>query len=395
MEIKSYLDNSATTKPYSSVSEAIFSASENSYGNPSSLHKLGFENSKIIKSEKEKILNSFNSKFSKVIYTGSGTEAINLAIRGIANVKKRNVGAILTSDIEHPATLETINNLAQDGWKKEVLKVNEHGLIDISNIKETIINEEVSIVSIMHVNNEVGTIQPIDEISKIIKQINNEKKLEKQIYFHVDGIQAYKKLNFNLENINMYSFSGHKIHGPKGIGCLLIDESTRLTPQITGGGQELGLRSGTEDVSGIIGLGEAINKKIDLELIKTIRDTLLSGIKSEINDIKVNSPEESTILNTSGLCAPHILNISFLGIRGEVLLHLLEEDGIFVSTGSACSSNKKSTSHVLKAMELREKEIEGAIRFSVGALNKHSEVEYVVDRLKISVNRLRNLKRKI
>ncbi len=392
MKIKSYLDNSATTRQYENVTNVINESFYKYFANPSSLHQLGYECSVKIKNDRESILNSFRNKFSNMIFTSSGTEANNLAIRGTCNLNRRSKPIIISSSIEHLSILNTINDLSKEGWENKLLNVNSEALID-TEMLDTFISEDKSyIISIMHVNNEVGTIQPIDEIAEYIKMKNIERNKENKIYFHVDAIQSYNKIDFEYNNIDYLSTSAHKIHGPKGIGALFLKENLRLIPEITGGGQEAGLRSGTENIAGIVGFAEAIRTKIDTNKIKAIRDCLLKNIEDEILDIKVNSPKHSTTKSNKGMCAPHILNVSFLGTRAEVLLHMLEEDGIYVSTGSACSSNKKNISHVLKSMKLNNNEIEGAIRFSFGAFNEINEVEYVVDKLKKHVNRIRKIK---
>ncbi len=393
MKIVSYLDNSSTTKQYTSVIDEILNSFENNFANPSSLHQLGFESSKKLKSCKENICDYFQEGSIKVIFTASGTEATNLGIKGVASTKNRNKGKLITSIIEHPATLETVKGLESKGFQKSILNVNEEGLIKLDSFHELLTSEKADIVSIMHVNNEVGTIQPIKEIGEIISRKNLKDTKENQTIFHVDAVQSFKRLEIDMKNIDLLSISGHKIHGPKGVGALIVNDKIRLMAEINGGGQEYGLRSGTENLHSIIGFSKAIDEKIDLDLIKKFRDNLLLEIKSTINDVKINSPEESTLSSIPGLCAPHILNVSFLGIRAEVLLHLLEEDGIYVSTGSACSSNKKGNSHVLQAMGLKDSEIESAIRFSIGAFNDFSELEYVMEKLKLHINRLRKLKK--
>ncbi len=394
MRISSYLDNSSTTKQYKSVTEVMVNSFENNFGNPSSLHQLGFENSKMLKTCKKNMSAYLQDTSTKVIFTGSGTEASNLAIRGISSTKKRNKGCLITSTIEHPATLETITSLASENFQGKILGVDQKGCININNLEELLNSGKTDLVSIMHVNNEVGTIQPIEEIGELINKTNLKKNKEERTVFHVDAIQSFKRIGIDIKNIDLISLSSHKIHGPKGVGALVVKDNIRLNPEISGGGQEYGLRSGTENIHSIIGFNKAIEEKVNLQLIKDFRDKLLYEISGTIKDIRVNSPEESSLINSPGLCAPHILNVSFIGTRAEVLLHLLEEDGIFVSTGSACSSNKKSGSHVLKAMGINESEIESAIRFSVGALNELTEIEYVMEKLKLHVDRLRKIKKR-
>ncbi len=378
----SYLDNSATTKQYTTVTEKMIEVMESNYGNPSSLHKLGFESSKAIREARESLAEAVGFTAKGVIFTASGSEANNLAIRGVAKSKRRVAKRLVTTVIEHPATIETFKDLEKDGWDTEYLNVNEFGTIDLSQLKAVLAKGDVALVSIMHVNNEIGSISDIEKIGKIIKMHNEVLSKEKKIVFHVDAIQSFKKIPIPTANVDLVSLSAHKIHGPKGVGALLCKESINLPAVLTGGGQERGIRPGTENVAGIIGFGNACKVNVDVEKISKIKNYLQERILSEIEGAKLNSPLEG---------APQILNISFEGIRGEVLLHLLEEDSIYISTGSACSSNKKGQSHVLKSIGLNDEEIESAIRFSIGALNEYEEVEYVVNALKKHITRMRKL----
>jgi cysteine desulfurase len=262
--------------------------------------------------------------------------------------------------------------------------VDPWGKIDINQLKEAL-TENTLLISLMHVNNEVGTIQPIEEISKLLVELKSKP------FLHVDAIQSFGKLKLNVGKlgIDMLSISGHKIHGPKGIGAVFIRKGLKVSPLFMGGNQEIGIRSGTENVPGIVGLGVAAEKiwnDLDNHYGKLImlKERFLGRVKSEIPNVKVNS-----LQGDAG--APQILNISFMGIRGEVLLHSLEQDGIYVSTGSACSSKKNSQSHVLKAMKLKDDEIEGAIRFSFSYNNTVEEIDYAVDQLKKHVEELRKI----
>lgn len=382
MEI--YLDNSATTKPYEEVVEKMVYALSTDYANPSSLHRKGIEVEKNIKSIRKDIARSIGAKDKEIYFTSGGTESNNTIIRGVVNLYKKRKNHIISTEIEHPSVLNTLKDLEEEGFEVTYLKVNKEGKINLDELKESI-RPTTSLVTIMHVNNEIGSIQPIEEIGKYLKS------LKEKVYFHVDAIQSYGKINFRPSryNIDFMSVSGHKFHGPKGIGFMYVKESNRLKPILTGGGQEVGARSGTENVPGIYGLGEAIkivNKDLDkkIENIRNLKTLLKNEIVNNIEDIKINS-------NNEGVC--HILNISFRGIKGEVLLHYLEQKGLYISTGSACSSKKKG-SHVLNAIGINPDEIEGAIRFSLSDLNKEEEILEAVKILKESINELRIIMRK-
>lgn len=371
-----YLDNSATTKPYKEVVEKMIFALENDYANPSSLHKKGLEVEKNIKKIREDIARTLGVKEKEIYFTSGGTESNNSIIRGVLDKRKNH---IITTKIEHPSVLDTIKTLEKEGIEVTYLDVDSEGKIDINSLKSSI-KENTILVSVMHVNNEVGSIQPISEVGKYLKT------LKEKVYFHVDAVQSFGKINFKPSkyNIDFMSVSGHKIHGPKGIGFMYIKESSKVKPLFTGGGQEFGFRSGTENIPGIYGLGEAIritNENLDknIQKIDSLKNLLKSEILNNIENVKINSPED-------GVC--HILNVSFLGVKGEVLLHYLEQKDIYVSTGSACSSKKKG-SYVLNAMNLSKDEIEGAIRFSLSCFNTEEEILETIKVLKSSVEDLR------
>ncbi|KPI56874.1 cysteine desulfurase [Clostridioides difficile] len=379
MEI--YLDNSATTKPYQEVIDKMVYALNTEYGNPSSVHRKGVEVEKGIKEVRQAIAKSLGAKEKEIYFTSGGTECNNTIIRGIANLNKKRKNHIISTNIEHPSVLNTLKDLEEDGFEVTYLEVGKDGKIKIEDLKNAI-KSTTCLVSMMHVNNEIGTIQPIDEVGKCLKG------LKEKIYFHVDAIQSYGKINFRPSkyNIDFMSVSAHKFHGPKGVGFMYIKESNRLKPMLTGGGQEIGVRSGTENVPGIYGLGEAVkilNKDLDaiISKVNNLKNTLKSEIIDNIEDIKINSPED-------GVC--HILNVSFRGTKGEVLLHYLEQKNIYVSTGSACSSKKKG-SHVLNAIGLTNEEINGTIRFSLSDMNTEEEMSEVVKVLKESICDLRSI----
>ena len=382
MEI--YLDNSATTKPYKEVIEKMVYALSTDYANPSSLHKKGIEVEKNIKEIRRNIARTLGVKDKEIYFTSGGTESNNAIIRGVVALNKKRKNHIISTVIEHPSVLNTLKDLEEEGFEVTYLNVDKYGKINLEELKQAI-KPTTCLVTIMHVNNEVGSIQPIQEIGKYLKTLNDK------VYFHVDAVQSYSKINFKPSryNIDFMSVSGHKLHGPKGIGFMYIRENNRIKPMLTGGGQEIGIRSGTENTPGIYGLGEAINiinQNLDekIEKIANLKNLLKNEIVKNIDDIKINSPED-------GVC--HILNISFRGVKGEVLLHYLEQKKVYVSTGSACSSKKKG-SHVLNAMELTPDEIEGAIRFSLSDLNTEEEILEAAKKVKESVEDLRMIIRR-
>ena len=377
MEI--YLDNSATTKPYQEVVDKMVLALTTQYGNPSSIYKKGIEVEREIKEIRRNIARSLGAKETEIYFTSGGTECNNTIIRSVANLNKKTKNHIISTVIEHPSVLNTLKDLEADGFEVTYLPVGKDGKISLENLKNAI-KKETILVSVMHVNNEIGTIQPIEEIGKYLKS------LDEKVYFHVDGVQSYAKIKFRPSryNIDFMSVSGHKLHGPKGIGFMYVKENNRIKPLLTGGGQEIGIRSGTENVPGIYGIGEAVrilNQDLEgtIDKVRGIRDLLKEEILANIDNVKINSPED-------GVC--HVLNVSFRGVRGEVLLHYLEQKEIYVSTGSACSSKKKG-SHVLNAIGLTPDEIEGAIRFSLSDLNTKEEIMQTVEVLKESVSDLR------
>lgn len=388
-----YLDNSATTKQYDAVTDKIIEYMREDFGNPSSLHRLGITAEKAIKSARKSVAEAMNVRDDEITFTSGGTEADNTALIGAMSARKRRGNKIITTAVEHPAILETVNRLKNQGFSVEYLDVDEKGLVDIQGLQRAL-TEDTILVSVMGVNNEVGTIEPIREMVQIKNEYNKAKGTD--ILFHTDSVQAFGKLPVISNGVDMISVSGHKIHGPKGIGALYIRKGLMIEPYLIGGGQEKHMRSGTENVPAIVGFGLAAkiangNFENRIKSMSRVRNYLLQGIKTEIKDIKMNSPETDSLNWESGMCSPSVLNISFLGTRGEVLLHTLEQADIYVSTGSACSSNKKGQSHVLKAMGLNDTEIEGAIRFSFNEFNTIQEMEYVLEKLKTAVAKFRKL----
>lgn len=388
-----YLDNSATTKQYDAVTDKMIEYMRDDFGNPSSLHRLGITAEKAIKSARKNVAEIMGVHDDEIIFTSGGTEADNTALLGAMSARKRRGNKIITTAVEHPAILETANRLEKLGFSVEFIGVDEKGLVDTQALKRAL-TEDTILVSVMGVNNEVGTIEPIKEIVHLKDEYNKANGTD--ILFHTDAVQAFGKLPLLSSGVDLISASAHKIHGPKGIGALYIKKGLTVEPYLIGGGQEKKMRSGTENVPAIVGFGLASKIAKDnfenrIKNISKVRNHLLAGIKAEIKDIKINSIETDSLTWQSGMCCPSMLNVSFLGTRGEVLLHTLEQQGVYVSTGSACSSNKKGQSHVLKAMGLKDKEIEGAIRFSFSEFNTIEEMEYVLEKFKMAVAKFRKL----
>ena len=387
-----YLDNSATTRQYDAVTETMLQAMRENYGNPSSLHALGLAAEKEVRAARKTIAAAIGAKEETLYFTACGTESDNTVLFGAAQAKKRSGNKILVSAAEHPAILEPARKLESLGY--EVVRIGVDRLChpDMNQLAAEL-TEDTILLSIMGVNNETGTIMPISEIAKIKADYNKAHGTD--IWLHSDCVQAFGKipvdLAANYRGVDLLSLSAHKIHGPKGMGALYVRKGLNLPAFLLGGGQEQHLRSGTENTPGIIGFGKAAalamtNFDARIETMRTCRKFLLEACKAEIPDIRINSPEDET-------ACPSVLNISFLGTRGEVLLHTLEQDGIYVSTGSACTSNHASAkgSHVLNAMGLSPKEIEGAIRFSFSEFNTIEEMEYTVEKVKAAVQRFRRL----
>ena len=377
-----YFDNGATTKPAEEVVQEMAMAMVEYFGNPSSLHTLGLKSQRKLTEARESISAQLNCTKEEIFFTSGGSESNNMIIKGLA----KSGNHIITTKFEHSSVLNTLKDLESQGVKVTYLDVDELGFINFEDLTEAI-NKDTVLISIMHVNNEIGSIQNLEAIGNIIKERSKRAK------FHVDGVQGYGKIKIDVKkcNIDFYSASAHKLHGPKGIGFCYIRKGLNVNSLITGGGQEGGMRAGTENLPGCLAFVKASElsfKDLDnhynnvLDIKKYFIDKL-----SEIKDIKINSPLQDNI-------SPYVLNVSFLGIRAEVLLHMLEEKGIFVSTGSACSSKAANTkgSHVLNAIGLTDKYIQGSIRFSFSRYNTKEEVDYVIDNLKKSLQFLRRLK---
>lgn len=377
-----YLDNSATTRPFDEVIDKMSACMHEEYFNPSAVYAPAMLAGRILTETREAIASQLGGRV-KVVFTSGGTEADNLALLGTARALRGRKGHFITTKVEHPAILETAAELERLGHIVTYIGVDEEGTVDVDALVDAV-REDTALVSVMQVNNEVGAVMPIEEISRRVKEKNP------RTLIHVDGVQGFMRvpMHMNRIGVDLYSLSGHKIHGPKGIGALAMSDRARPLCIAFGGGQENGLRSGTENVPGIAGLGQAVRAfaRLDdpasdmMELKMRLRD----GILQAVPDAKVNGP-------TGG--APHILNVTF-PVKGEVLLHALEGAGILCSTGSACASHKKSASHVLTAMGVPDKEIDGALRFSLCPMNTPEEIDETVAQIRKSVEMLRAFKRR-
>lgn len=385
-----YLDYAATTPLSPEVFKAMLPYLKEDFGNPSSVHILGQRAQIAIDKAREKIAKFLNCQAEEIIFTGSATEANNLAIKGLLEnlrLKIKNCH-IITSQIEHHAVLEPCKELEKNGVKVTYLPVNKEGLVSVSDVKKAIRPNTV-LISIMYANNEIGTIQPIAEIGRRLKsKIQNQKS---KIYFHTDAVQAVNYLNCDVQKlgVDLLTISGHKIYGPKGIGALFIRKGTPVQPLIFGGGQESGFRSGTENVAGIVGLGEAINQIQNLKSksqnskIKRLRDKLIEGILKTIPGSQLNGSRKNRL--------PNNLNISFEGVEGEAMVIALDEEGICASTGSACSSRSLEPSHVLLALGLSPEQAHSSLRLTLGRYTTKEEIDKVLKVLPKIVARLRKI----
>jgi cysteine desulfurase len=374
--MKVYLDNAATTKVDAKVLEAMKPYFTQSYGNPSSLHSFGREANDGLESARNIIAAKINAEPSEIIFTSGGTESDNLAIKGAAYANREKGNHIITSPIEHPAVLNACKALEKEGFTLTILNVNGEGFIDLEQLKQQITPKTI-LVTIMHANNEVGTIQDIGAIGKICQ--------EKGVLFHSDAVQSLTKVPIDVKktNVDMLSFSAHKIHGPKGIGALYIKKGTLVRKIQDGGSQEFHRRAGTENVSGAVGFAKAAElvKAKELSYITRLRDRLIVGLQ-KIPDTQLNGPT-----GAKRLC--NNVNFVFNFIEGEAMLLHLDMKGIAVSTGSACSQRDLKPSHVLTAMGLRPDVAHGSIRFSLSRFNNAKEIDYTVKRVKDVVKNLR------
>lgn len=376
-----YFDNSATTRVYDEAIDIMVETMRNNYGNPSSLHLKGLDAEHLIKASAEKICKVLKCTPEEVVFTSGGTESNNMAIVGTALAKKRNGKHIVVSSVEHASVSAVMQFLIREGFEVTYIPSDEKGVVSPQAFADAV-RDDTILVSCMHINNEIGSIMPVAEIGRLVKQKNPS------VYFHVDAIQSFGKIDVIPKNIgaDLVSVSGHKIHGPKGSGFLYIKKGTLIRPIIYGGGQQKNMRSGTENVPAIAGLGVAVEKTFQnfdekIKGIRDIRNSLINGLTS-MDEVYSNTDTENG--------APHIASISFVGVRAEVMLHSLEDKGIYVSSGSACSSNKAKESAVLTAIGLDKKRLESTLRFSFGEDNTQEEVDYTIKIVKELLPMLRH-----
>lgn len=380
-----YLDNSATTKCYDEVVELVCRVMCEDYGNPSSMHHKGVEAEQYVRYAKETLARLMKVNEKEILFTSGGTESDNIALIGTAMAHHRRGRHLITTRMEHPAVLQTMAYLERQGFDVTYLSVDREGRIRLQEL-ERAIRKDTILVSIMHVNNEIGSVQPIAEAGELIKRCNP------QTLFHVDAVQGFGKFRIypSRMNVDLLSVSAHKIHGPKGVGFLYIRAGARVNPIIYGGGQQKGMRSGTENVPGIAGLAKAAdlvyaNLDQDVDRMYELRQKLIDGV-GRIEDVRVNGCP-----GREG--APHIVSLSVCGVRSEVLLHALEEKEIYVSAGSACSSNKPQISDTLKAIGVERDLLGSTIRFSLSVFTTAAEIEYTIQALEEMVPMLRKYSR--
>lgn len=371
-----YLDNSATTRPYDAVVERMSVSMKERYANPSSLYRAGMESEREVAAARGEVARLLARPPEQVIFTSGGTESDNMAIRGAFRAARRRGMHCITTKVEHPAVLEAFRRLEEEGAEVTYIGVDEECRLNPEELKDAV-RQDTVLISVMSVNNEIGTRMPIGEIARI----------KGDALLHTDAVQALGKEDLKKCPADLISVSSHKIHGPRGVGALIVGKGVHIPPFIVGGGQEGGMRSGTENQPAIAGFGLAASLADEhfaenLRRLETLNALLRRGITEEIKECRIHTPQDA---------CPSVLNVSFLGTRAEVILHALEAEGIFVATRSACSSGKKDRSHVLRAMGLSEKETESAIRFSFGFFNTEKEIVYTVDKLKTVVARFRRL----
>ncbi|MGD0153894.1 MAG: cysteine desulfurase NifS [Thermacetogeniaceae bacterium] len=377
---KVYLDHAATTPLHPEVLALMYEFMRDTFGNPSSVHSFGREAKKFTEEARQKVADLIGATPEEIYFTSGGTEADNIAIIGTAMARRKNGNHIITSAIEHHAVLDTFKYLGKNGFEVTLLPVDKYGMVDPDEVARAI-RKETTLVTIMHANNEIGTIQPIAEIGRIVR--------EQGVVFHSDAVQTLTKIPVNVDDldVDLLSLSSHKIYGPKGIGALYVRKGIRLQPIMHGGGQERKLRSGTENTSGIVGFGKAAEIGArDLEQesrrVKGLRDELIGRVLAEISSVTLNGHPEQRLPNNA--------NFSVAYVEGESLVLSLDLDGIAVSSGSACSSGSLQPSHVLKALGLPHEMMHGSLRMTLGRANSEEDIDYVVKSLKNIVTRLRS-----
>ena len=381
-----YLDNSATTKCLPNVAALMTQILCEDYGNPSSMHRKGMEGERYIRYAKEVIAKNLKVQEKEIIFTSGGTESDNIALIGGAYANGRAGRHIITTRIEHPAVLQTCAYLEEQGFQVTYLPVDSKGVISLRDLEKAMTRGTI-LVSIMHTNNEIGSLQPIAEAGELIHRMNP------QTLFHCDAVQGFGKFHIypKLMNIDLLSVSAHKIHGPKGMGFLYISEKAKVRPIIFGGGQQKGMRSGTENIPAIAGMAlavEEVYKDLDekVSYLYGLKEHFIQGV-TQIEGVKINGL-------TGTASAPHVVSVSIQGVRSEVMLHALEDKGIYVSAGSACSSNKPMPSATLKAIGVEKQYLDSTLRFSFSILTTEEEITYTIRCLQELIPMLRRYTRK-
>ena len=389
--MEAYLDNSATTRVFPEVAELMIKIMCEDYGNPSSLHMKGVQAENYLRYAKETLARILKVSEKEIFFTSGGTESDNMALLGCAYANRRRGNHLITTKIEHPAILQTMRYLETQGYRVTYLPVNSYGQISLEDLKKSLSSETI-LVSIMYTNNEIGSLQPIAEAGTLIKQMNPN------ILFHVDAVQGFGKGKIYPKKlgIDLMSVSGHKIHGPKGIGVLYIGERVKMQPILHGGGQQQNMRSGTDNVPGAAGLAKAAELLYqhydeDMQHLYRCKKYFMDGIR-KLDGVTINGllPEAPDGEGT----APHIVSVSFAGVRSEVLLHALEEEGIYVSAGSACSARKPQPSATLKAIGVDKSLLESTIRFSFSVYTTEEELHYTLQTIYDKIPILRRYARK-
>lgn len=376
---KVYLDYSATTPVRPEVARLVMEYMTEKFGNPSTLYFYGREAKKAVEKAREQVAALIKADSEEIIFTSGGTEGDNLAILGIARAYAENGQHIITSAVEHHAVLEACRSLEQQGFRLTVLPVDEDGRVSVAELEKAL-SPDTILISIMHVNNEVGTIQPVEEIGKLARQ--------RGVILHIDGVQSVGKVPVDIGALqaDLLTGSGHKIYGPKGTGFLYVRKGLKLAPLVWGGGQEKAYRPGTENVAGIVGLGlaaELAGQELHTEMprLATLRNMLIKGLQENIPDTKLNGPQVGRV--------PTNVNLRFAGVEGEALLQALDLKGICASSGSACSAGAVNPSHVLLAMGLSRAEAKSSLRMTLGRDNTEEQVAYVLEQLPPLIERLR------
>ena len=383
-----YLDHNATTPTDPRVVEAMLPYFSYQYGNPSSIYRLAREANESKEQAREKVAKLLGAKPEEVVFTSGGTEADNFAIKGIAYANKEKGNHIITSKIEHHAVLKTCKWLEKQGFQVTYIRVNRYGVVNLDELKDAITDKTI-LITIMHANNEIGTIEPIEEIGKILREINKQRitNNKPRIYFHTDAVQTVGKIpvDVNKLGVNLLSLSGHKFYGPKGIGALYIRKGTKIAPLLHGGHHERNRRAGTENVPGIVGLGKAceiaVEEREEEDRLKALRDSLEEAIVGEIDDVIINGHQEKRLAGTLNICVKYV--------EGESMLLNLDYEGIAASSGSACTSGSLEPSHVLLALGIPPEVAHGSLRFSLGRDNTEEDINRVIEVLPPIVKKLR------